>query len=208
MIPDADEDVARIVRTLRGIRVSVVVFRCVPLRYATAVASVEGARKHGGRYNPPAELAIKCGLTEGFGYLYTATSPLTCLFECEHILRGLGDREFQEVPVEPTLLVSFRVDADNVLDLRSSTNQHELDVSPEELTGLDDRADLNESGAVTPLQRLGAIAYRSGFSGLVVPSRFSDVVPGYCFNFVPREVKLRVEDVEGVLRQITLLQPL
>jgi RES domain-containing protein len=207
VVPADDETLARIVRTLNIMRVSTLVFRAVPLKYATSVDSVEGARIYGGRYNPPAHLAASlCSLPEGFGYLYTATNPLTCLFECEHVLRGLGENEFQMVPVEPTLLVSFRADADNVLDLRDPVNQQRLGVEGEQLTSLDDRADLNEAGELTVLQRIGVAAYKSGrFSGVVVPSRFGDIAHGYCFNFLPREVKPKLRDHAGILRKINFL---
>ena len=66
---------------------------------------------------------------------------------------------------------------------------------------------MGSTGLVTPLQRLGAAAYLSGrFSGVVTPSRFDDVVSSYCFNFLPSEVKPRLQDAEEVMKRIHLLE--
>lgn len=111
------------------------------------------------------------------------------------------------VPVQPTLLVSFKAEADHVLDLRNPKIQAALQITTEQLMSIDARADANEAGKLTPLQRIGVAAYKSGrFSGVLVPSRFADAVPEFCFNFLPSEVKPRVQDLEGMLRKISFAQ--
>jgi hypothetical protein len=178
-------------------------FRTVPLKYASSVQSVEGARLSGGRFNPPKALAESaCAIKDGFGLLYTASNPITCLFECGHILRGLGASDFQPVPVEPTLLVAFKVQAENVLDLRSPATQRKLATSSADLLSLDLRAILNHRGSLTPLQKLGtAIHQTAAFSGILTPSRFNDVIPSFCFDFFPNKVRLDVHDTHRLLSQ-------
>jgi hypothetical protein len=102
------------------------------------------------------------------------------------------------------LLITFSAESDRVLDLRDPTVLSELGLAIEDLTGLDDRAVVNESGALTPLQRLGTAVYKVGlFSGMLTPSRYDDIVPSFCFNFLPGEVKPVLHDVEKVLDRLT-----
>jgi hypothetical protein len=73
-------------------------------------------------------------------------------------------------------------------------------ITADELSALDDRAIRNGRGQPTDLQRLGAAVYKSGrFSGFVAPSRYSDIVSNYSFNFLPDKVEIRIRDVEKVL---------
>lgn len=180
-------------------------FRMVSPRWIKQLDSVEGARIRGGRYNPPLQIAQDvCGIGGGFGFLYTATNPVTCLFECRHILRGLGGKEPQILTVEPSLLVTFKAESDRVLDLREESTQELLGLKSEQLTALDLRYHLNAQNEMTLLQRLGAATYKIGrFSGILAPSRYSDIMPGYCFNFLPNEVRPIVVDVEKILDRIS-----
>ena len=163
-----------------------------------------GAIQHGGRFNPPLELAQRiCSLENGFGFLYTATSPLTCLYECGHVLRGLGGiaGEFQSVVVEPTILVSFKVEADDVLDLRNPATQELLNIESPSLYSLDTRSVLNPRGALTPLQNIGVAVFKSRrFGGILTGSRFADVIPSFCLSFLPEKVRCELHDRTGVLK--------
>lgn len=205
MLPAEEDSLNNILEKIPSTKVAALVFRTVPVKYVKSVDSVEGARVYGGRYNPPCNLASKCDVPDrGFGFLYTASNPMTCLFECGHILRGLGEDEFQMVSVEPTLLVTFKAEADHVLDLRNTESQSALGLTIEDLTEMDHRSDVNDSGNLTQLQRLGVAAYKTGRSGILTPSRFSDIIPSYCFDFLPYEVRPVVQDVSKVLSRISI----
>lgn len=73
-------------------------FRVVPPRWAHVPLSGEGARLHGGRYNPPGMLAF-----------YSALDPHTAYAE---YTQALYDR--------PGLLCSFDIDGARILDLTDS----------------------------------------------------------------------------------------
>jgi len=186
---------------IEPVKIGALFYRTVSFKYASSVDSVSGAIEYGGRFNPPYRLGRElCNLAHGFGYLYTASNPLTCLFECSHVLRGLDKDDFQSVFVEPTLLVCLKVESDNVLDLRNPAVQQLLGLSQWDLSALDHRAVLNARGSLTPLQALGVAAYRSGrFSGILTPSRFADVIPSFCFSFLPPEVHYEIQDSSGLL---------
>jgi hypothetical protein len=109
------------------------------------------------------------------------------------------------MPVSPTALLSFEIEADAVLDLRDGAVLHSLSLDAKRLTSLDKRFEMNESGNLTPLQMLGVAVYRTGrFAGILTPSRYSDVAAGYCFDLIPDEVKLSVWDSAKTLDRITV----
>ena len=115
-------------------------FRMLPVKYIKSPDSVEGARLKGARYNPPLGLAAEeYGLKDGFGLLYTATNPITCHFECRHILRGSIGSEHQVFPVEPALLVTFRASSNRVLNLTDLSTQSTLGLTHTELVAADNR---------------------------------------------------------------------
>ena len=162
-----------------------------------------GAVEHGGRFNPPLHLARTiCNLENGFGFLYTATNPLTSLFECGRRLRGgLREGEFQSIPVEPTVLVTFKVEAENALDLRKPAVQELLRIENAELCSLDHRSVLNPRGSLTQLQTIGAALYKNGrFGGILTASRFGDIIPSFCFDYLPDQVRCELQDQSGVLK--------
>ena len=207
MIPTGDALVA-ILNELRPTKVDSWFFRMVSPQWIKTLDSPEGARIRGGRYNPPLQLAERtCGIPGGFGYLYTSTHPITCLFECRHLRRGLGNKP-QTTPVEPTLLVTFIAESDRVLDLRDEENQKKLGLTKDELIDLDQRSTFNARGQLTALQQLGTAIYNIGrFSGILAPSRYTDMVGSDSFDFLPDQVKPKVQDVENVLARITLADP-
>lgn len=161
-----------------------------------------GAVEHGGRFNPPLHLArTLCSLDKGFGLLYTATNPRTCFFQCGHVPRGgLREGEFQSIPVAPTILVSFKVAAENALDLRRHAIQESLRIEKIELCSLDHRSVLNPHGTLTHLQALGVALCESGrFGGILTASRFGDIIPSFCLDFLPDQVRCELQDEAGVL---------
>ncbi len=206
MLPGDEEVLERILKSLPVSKFKGPVYRIVPLKYFGSWDSTEGARRLGGRFNPLHDLAESlCRVKDGFGLLYTATNPITCLFECQHILRTDTGSAFQSIPKEPKILLTFHAESDRVLDLRSSGNLASLGLTQEEVVAPDDRYDLNEEGRLTPLQRLEAAGYKTGrFSGILAPSRHNDVVAGDCFDFLPREVRPMVHDPEGSLGRMWL----
>jgi RES domain len=208
VLPTGEEDLIERLKSLPTQKIDSLFFRVLSPRWIRNLDSAEGARLHGGRFNPPYDLAQSvCKIDSGFGFLYTTSNPITCLFECKHILRGLGKTEFQILAVPPSLLITFSAESDRVLDLRDSTVLGELGLTRQDLTGLDDRAVVNESGTLTPLQRLGTAIYKVGrFSGMLTPSRYDDIIPSFCFNFLPGEVRPVVRDVEKVLDRLTFSQ--
>lgn len=198
-----EDELATLIARIEPVKVGALFFRSVPFQYANSVDSVQGALIHGGRFNPPQKLARElCNLPDGFGYLYTATNPLTCILECGHVMRGLAEDRFQSVPVNPTLLVSFKVDADNVLDLRKPVIQALFGFPTDAFSSVDHRAVINTRGSLTQLKAVGASVYKSGrFSGILTPSRFADLIPSFCFTFLPREVRYELHDAAGLLRR-------
>ena len=180
-------------------------FRMLPIKYVKSPDSVEGARRKGARYNPPLALAAKeYGLKDGFGLLYTATNPITCHFECRHILRGAIGSEYQVFPVEPALLITFNVSSSRVLNLTDLNVQSTLGLTHVDLVAPDSRFVLNAVNTLTPLQWLGVLAYQTGrFAAILAPSAFDDVVPSHCFNFLT-EVRFEIQDVEEILSHIAL----
>jgi RES domain-containing protein len=184
-------------RDIKGIKIGDIFFRAVPLHWIGNPTSTEGAKLRGGRYNPPAALAP----SSEFGFLYTASDPITCLYECGHILRGTTEPKV--VPVQPTGLVSFTVEAESVLDLTSKHVIEALGLDPQLLVSVDTRYVQNDRGAMTALQKLGSAVYKTGrFVGILAPSQFKDRTGGTCLNFLPGEVQLLVHDVAGDLKRI------
>jgi RES domain-containing protein len=167
----SDLEVGEILPTLPLTKIESYFFRMVSVRWMKDLYSAEGARLRGGRYNPPPAIAEALhGIAGGFGFLYTTTNPVTCLFECKHILRGVG--EMQALPIEPSVLVTIEAECDRVLDLRDDSNCRALGLAVQELSALDNRFRPNRAGRPTDLQRLGAAIYKSGrFAGLLAPSR-------------------------------------
>ncbi len=199
----SEDELESILARIEPIKIGALFYRTVPCKYHNSVDSVAGALEHGGRFNPPLNLAqTLCNLENGFGLLYTATNPLTCLFECGHVLRGgLQEGEFQSIPVEPTVLVSFKVEAENALDLRNPAIQESLGIESARLSALDHRSVLNPRGSLTQLQSMGTALYKNGrFGGILTASRFGDIIPSFCFDFRPDQVRCELQDQTGVLK--------
>lgn len=109
--------------------------------------SGEGARMHGGRFNPP----------DSFPVLYLCTTRPCSVAE----LRLLGRR--QSVGVQgllPRVLYRYETALDRVLDLTSEATLRHLGVSTSQLTGPD----------VTIPREIGEAAHSTGSQGIRTPS--------------------------------------
>lgn len=118
--------------------------------------SGEGARAHGGRWNPPGS----------FPALYTALTPYVA---CRELAR-LASR--QKVTVEdllPRTLCVLELRLTRVVDLTTEGNLSLVGLSLDDITG-DDPSRCRE---------LGDVAHRMGFEGLLVPS-----ATGAGYNFI------------------------
>ena len=115
-------------------------FRIVPRIYREWIDSDEGAKRRGGRYNPPDE----------FGALYLSANPEGCLAE-------LATR----TDTPPNLCEgTIEVRLDRVCDLTDQATREILGVALTDLTGPD----------WTLTQQLGSAIRDAGFQGIRVPS--------------------------------------
>lgn len=117
-------------------------FRVVPPKWAHDPLSGEGARRHGGRFNPPGQSAF-----------YSALDPHTAYAE---YTQNLFDR--------PGLFCAFDVSSARVLDLRLPDTLAALQLHEDDLGarwfGLSD----------TPTQLLASRLVEQGFDGLLYAS--------------------------------------
>ncbi len=120
--------------------------------------SGEGARIHGGRWNPP----------ESFPALYLGLSEETVEAEFARMAARQGLRVDDFLPRE---FITVRVELAEVLDLRSAQAQQALRLVADEL----------RSDDVTTTQTLGAAAHILGLEGIAAPSAtgVSDVLAAF-----------------------------
>ncbi|MGZ3631230.1 MAG: RES family NAD+ phosphorylase [Candidatus Limnocylindrales bacterium] len=109
--------------------------------------SGEGARIHGGRWNPP----------DSFAVLYTAPEPATCLAELARAARLQGLRP---ADLLPRRLVTYEVRLVRVLDLTDESVLAALGVTTETVVGDDPRRP----------RAIGAAAHFVAFEALRAPS--------------------------------------
>lgn len=129
-------------------------------RYTTArrdPLSGEGARRHGGRWNPP----------EMFPAIYLADSEQACMREVD---RGA---EVAGLPAETMLTVPYAlhaigVDGLDVLDLRTRQAQEFVGLEIEDLFGTDWSACQAVGHAAWFLEMAGVLAPAAGGLGLVI----------------------------------------
>jgi RES domain-containing protein len=113
--------------------------------------SGEGARIHGGRWNPPGS----------FPTLYTALTRETMLDELERAARRQGLRV---ADLLPRVEVRYAVTLQRVLDLRDAETRARVGLKQTDLT-VDDW---------TACQVVGEAAHRVGLEGILAPSATSD----------------------------------
>jgi RES domain-containing protein len=128
-------------------------FHTVDFPTAKDVLSGDGARKHGGRWNPP-----------GFSTVYGNTTDTTALEECK-----ANDRYYGVVTKSARLLVAIEADVKRMLDLTNPDLRRELDVTLTELAAEDWRK-LLAAGKESLTQVLGRAVAATGGSGLLARS--------------------------------------
>lgn len=133
-------------------------FRFQTVKFPTPedVLSGLGAKRRGGRWNPP-----------GVPALYGSTTDATALEESK-----ANDRYYGIVTRTPRLLVAIETTLHRVLDLTSAAVRRELGVTLDELMAEDWRK-LLEAGRESFTQALGRAALQSGTSGMLTRSTAS-----------------------------------
>lgn len=144
-------------------------FHTVDFPTVRQVLSGEGARKHGGRWNPP-----------GLATLYGSTTDTTALEECK-----ANDRYYGVTTKSPRLLAAIEAQLTRVLDLTNPGLRRALDFTLTELAA-EDWCKLLAAGKESLTQVLGRTVADTGGSGLLARSatvkRGVNVVisPGRC----------------------------
>lgn len=113
--------------------------------------SGEGARIHGGRWNPP----------DSFPTLYTALSRDTMLDELERAARRQG---LAVTDLLPRIEVRYAVRLQRVLDLRDPDALAGVGLGPGDITADD----------WTSCQVVGSAAHHAGLEGILAPSATSE----------------------------------
>jgi len=157
-------------------------YRALNPVHARAPLSGEGARKHGGRFNP-----------KGMPALYTSQSVLTAIREANQI-----------GTLQPTTLVAYEADIGPIFDGTDPAALAAQGLSPADLAADDWRARMLAEGKA-PTQRLGERLKAAGFAGMQVRS-FAKGATEAELNLVlwvwgpDAPAELRLVDDEGRLR--------
>lgn len=123
------------------------VYRALNPVWARDPLSGEGARRHGGRFNP-----------KGMAALYTSLDVLTAI------------RESHQVgTLQPTTLVSYEADIEPIFDATDAAALACIDLTPEALAADDWRMRMREEGEA-PTQNLARRLKTEGHVGLIVQS--------------------------------------
>lgn len=140
--------------------------------------SGEGARRHGGRFNP-----------KGTPALYTALTPEGAIAEANQIGR----------PFEPITLIAYDADISPVLDATDPGMLAAEDIDPAVLSADDWRLHMREDGT-SDGQRLALRLIGQGWAGMIVPSFAKGLREGARNLVLWRwDGALRVIDSEGRL---------
>lgn len=134
------------------------VFRVCAMKFANGadLTSGEGARLHGGRWNPPYR----------FRAVYGTLDPHAALAET------LGTFAAYQIPPEqqmPLVLVGFRIQLARVLDLTDSQVRRRLGISLKRIVNENWQA-AQDAGVEGLTQAVGRIAFDAGIEALIVPS--------------------------------------
>jgi RES domain-containing protein len=133
-------------------------FRVVAAKYAntTDLISGEGARSHGGRWNPPFL----------FSAIYGSLDPFVALAET------LGTYDAYGIPFEqrmPLVLVGIRVQLSRLLDITDAQVRRGLGVSTKTLLSEDWQAG-QLTGVESLTQAIGRLAWEARIEAIAVPS--------------------------------------
>jgi RES domain-containing protein len=121
-------------------------FRHMAARWDNPLSG-EGARIHGGRFNPP----------DSFPVLYLCTTRPCAVTE----LRHLGARQVIGITgLLPRVLYRYQLDLDRILDLTSEATLTALGVSPMQITGAD----------LSPTRVIGGLAHAMELQAIRAPS--------------------------------------
>jgi RES domain-containing protein len=139
-------------------------------RYTSArrdALSGEGARRHGGRWNPK----------DLFPAIYLADSEVACMNEVDRAAEtnGLAAEKMLTVPYR---LHTIEVNDLPVLDLRSADNQERVGLEVEDLFGRDWSACQAVGHAAWFLEMAGVVAPAAGGIGLVITAFEHRTRPG------------------------------
>ena len=157
-------------------------YRALNPVHARAPLSGEGARRHGGRFNP-----------KGMPALYTSQSVLTAIREANQI-----------GTLQPTTLVACEADIGPIFDGTDPAALAEQGLSPADLAADDWRARMLAEGKA-PTQKLAERLKAAGFAGMQVRS-FAKGATEADLNLVlwvwapDAPARLRLVDDEGRLR--------
>jgi RES domain-containing protein len=161
-------------------RLQAVVYRAINPFWVGDPLSGEGARRHGGRFNP-----------KGMAALYCSLDPVTAVREVSQIGQ----------PLQPTILVSFRADVEPVFDATDPKALEAQGMTPEALAAGDWRVFMSK-GEEAPTQGFARRLSEAGFAGMLAPS-YASLAPPEARNLILwrwTPETLRLIDEESRLR--------
>lgn len=159
-------------------------FRALNPLWSGDPLSGEGARRHGGRFN-----------ARGVPALYTALDAMTAVREVSQVGQ----------PLQPTLLVTYEVDAEPVFDALDPAALAGQGMAPADLAADDWRLRMRDGG-IAPTQAFAGRLMAQGFAGMRVPSFARGAAPGAANLVLWRwgpdlPVAVRLVDDEARLRR-------
>lgn len=142
-------------------RLQAVVYRALNPVWVGDPLSGEGARKHGGRFNP-----------KGMAALYCTLDPVTAVREVSQIGQ----------PLQPTILVSFQADVEPIFDATDPIALAGQGTTAAALAANDWRTHM-AAGRDAPTQRLARRLSEAGYAGLLAPS-YARLAPPQARNLI------------------------
>lgn len=142
-------------------RLQAVVYRALNPVWVSDPLSGEGARRHGGRFNP-----------KGMAALYCTLDPVTAVREVSQIGQ----------PLQPTVLVSFEADVEPVFDATEPGLLAGQGMTSDSLAANDWRVHMAE-GREAPTQRLARRLSLAGYAGMLAPS-YARLAPPQARNLI------------------------
>jgi RES domain-containing protein len=167
-------DLYNAIDTLGGVAVKLQAYRQVS--ESRDCLSGEGARRFGGRWNPPAS----------FPTIYTSLELATAIAELERLMQRQG-RTLRDLL--PRRICEIDAVFSSVLDLRTSDS----------LAAVGLNLDLVRRNDLARCQTVGQAAHQLGFEGIVMPSASESGT-----NLAIFELNIRPESRVEVTRQYTL----